>query len=238
MHGSTSVSVHELKQALKLELRTLENNKAALDEERLRLGWRAGLRYIKGGSEAGYEGVSEADRLAGQIRRTVGGEAFANARAALDNMEFLYERTSKAVQAHNLRLQNRGLIEGILCAPFDYWRAARLARQWEEAKQRRADAKNAFQKCNQALEGPEHQDRVSSLAYQYRFRESELAVRRQGVELRRAMLVDELELRWSMLRRLKTLPDKMSVPVRHTELSAAIKDPELRVWLRGVGSPD
>lgn len=230
-----SVSVKELKEALRLELRTLEAQKADLDQERLQLGWRSGLRYAHG-KEAGYPSASDPNNLAGRARKHVGGEALANAKAELDSAQFAYERIAQAVMKHNERMQRRGLLVGVFCAPLDYWRAARLARQWQTVQERKSRAEEAYAQCHRALERPEDRDRVVTMTSKFRMQEREIAVRRQGVELRRAMLLDELELRWSLLRQLSTLPEKTRVPVSHNELSAAIKDPGLIGWLQSVAS--
>jgi hypothetical protein len=233
----TTASVGELKRALVLELQSLERQKAELEEARLRLGWRASLRYLHGSREAGYPAPTSDAALRERAQTEVaGGHDAGNPRFELHNAQAAHESVVMAVQAHNRRLQQRGFFASLIFAPLDQWRAVRLDKQAHAAQRRKETAERVFTHYAKRLEAPGRADHVTSLVVQDRQRERDMAARRQGTELRRAMLADELALRRRMLDRMIGLPEDMAVPVTHQELSAAIKDPALESWLRQAES--
>ena len=226
----------QLKQALDLELQSFERSMKELDETRKLLGWRGGLSYVRGNSEAGYPPTRNELTLKEQAREVLEQEGTATARQELSNVELACEAVAGEVQAHNRRLRQQGLSARVFLAPWHQWRAMKLDRQQRVARQRRETAEAALSLRLKAMETDAHNARVASLAERNRSREREMAIRRQGVELRRSVLVDEMALRQRLQQRLRPLPGDMKVPVNCHELSAAIKDPALMAWLLHVES--
>lgn len=230
------ITVGELKQALSSELESLERQKTAVGETRQKLGWRDSVHYLRGNTEAGYPARSGDEALLARAREAMEGQAAANARSELSHAKSACELVAYAVQAHNRRVEQQGLVASVIFSPSNYWRAVKLEKQRQAAQQRLETAENDLARCAGGLESSEIADRVASLAARYRMHERDMAVRRQSVEMRRAILVDELALRRRMLNALAALPEELRIPVRQRELSAVIKDPAFSAWLRGVES--
>src|SRR5699024_11914728 len=157
------VTVGELKQALSAEFQSLERHKAAIDEARLGLGWRHGVHYLRGNTEAGYPKSSGDETLLARTREAIEGEDAAHARAEIHNSQRACEHVADAMQTHNQRLERRGFLAGIFFAFSDYRRAVKLDRQRDAAQQRREAAERDLAWCDKRLETSEQQDRIASL---------------------------------------------------------------------------